>query len=88
MLLEVWKVYGFDPAAIARERKHPVAAEHKFLVTRPELKDSELVPRKELEEDLDYLEHVLVKCFSYLELRPVDPALRPAARRPSHTRRP
>ena len=62
----------FDPAAIARERKHPVAAEHRFLVTRPELKESELVPRRELEEDLDYLEHVLVKCFSYLELRPVD----------------
>ena len=62
----------FDPATIARERSRTVAAEHKFLVTKPELRDSELIPRKELEEDLQYLEHVLVTCFSYLELRPVD----------------
>ena len=62
----------FDPAALVRERNREVAAEHKFLVTRPELRDSELIPRKELEADLDYLEHVLVNCFSYLELRPVD----------------
>ena len=62
----------FDPASIARERKEDIAAEHKFLVTKPELRESELVSRKDLEEDLDYLEHVLIKCFSYLELRPVD----------------
>lgn len=62
----------FDPAAIARERKKDIAAEHKFLVTKPELREAKLVPRKDLEEDLDYLEHVLVTCFSYLELRPVD----------------
>ena len=62
----------FDPAAIARERKKDIAAEHKFLVTKPELREAKLVSRKDLEEDLDYLEHVLMKCFSYLELRPVD----------------
>jgi hypothetical protein len=62
----------FDPATIARERSKTVAAEHKFLITKPELRDSELIPRKALEEDLDYLEHVLATCFSYLELRPVD----------------
>ncbi|NRB26572.1 MAG: hypothetical protein HRU37_02700 [Roseibacillus sp.] len=62
----------FDPAAIARERSKTVAAEHKFLVTKPDLGESELIARRALEEDLDYLEHVLATCFSYLELRPVD----------------
>ncbi len=62
----------FDPAAIARERKNTVIDEHKFLVSKPKLRASELISRPDLEADLDYLEHVLVKCFSYLELRPVD----------------
>ncbi|MFP6903875.1 MAG: hypothetical protein VCG02_01565, partial [Verrucomicrobiota bacterium] len=62
----------FDPATIARERSKTVAAEHRFLVTKPDLRDSALIPRKALEEDLAYLEQVLVTCFSYLELRPVD----------------
>ena len=62
----------FNPADIARVRKQTIASEHEFLVTKPGLKASKLVSREELEEDLDYLEHVLVTCFSYLELRPVD----------------
>ena len=63
----------FDPNAIARERPKTVAKEHTFLVTKLAVPDkSKKYPRAALEADLDYLEHVLSKCFAYLELRPVD----------------
>ncbi len=63
----------FDGKAIARERSRTVAREHRFLVSKPDLDDSSrLFTRAELEEDLDYLEHILANCFAYLELKPVD----------------
>jgi len=63
----------FDNKDIARERKKTVAQEHAFLVTNPKITDtSQKIPRAKLEADLDYLEHLLTKCFAYLELRPVD----------------
>lgn len=63
----------FDPRDLARERSKTVAAEHAFLVSKPRLDDaSKKFPRAQLEADLDYLEHVLARCFAYLELRPVD----------------
>jgi hypothetical protein len=63
----------FDDEAIARERRKAVAKEHRFLVSKPDLDDnSRFFTRAELEEDLDYLEHILSSCFAYLELRPVD----------------
>lgn len=63
----------FDPKDIARERPRSVAPEYAFLVTKPALDGkSKTFPRAQLEADLDYLEHVLTKCFAYLELRPVD----------------
>lgn len=63
----------FDPKDLARERKKTVAPEHAFLVTKPKFEDtSRKLPRAQLEADLDLLEHLLTKCFAYLELRPVD----------------
>ena len=63
----------FDDAALTRKRSTKVADEHAFIVTMPNFDDrSETFTRKQLEEDLDYLEHVLANCFAYLELRPVD----------------
>lgn len=63
----------FDAKDIARERPKAVAKEHAFIVSKPKIDDtSKKYPRKALEADLDYLEHVLAKCFAYLELRPVD----------------
>ena len=63
----------FDDKAIARERSRRIAPEHRFLVSNPELDDrSRFFTREELEEDLDYLEHILAHCFAYLELKPVD----------------
>jgi len=62
----------FDEKTIARKRSETVAPEHEFLVSKPELGTSTTLPREKLEKDLDYLEHVLVTCFSYLELKQVD----------------
>ncbi|HWB05714.1 MAG TPA: S41 family peptidase [Verrucomicrobiales bacterium] len=63
----------FDDKDIARERPKTVAKEFAFLVSKPKIGDtSKKYPRKALEADLDYLEHVLTKCFAYLELRKVD----------------
>ncbi|MCP4848836.1 MAG: hypothetical protein GY899_12915 [Verrucomicrobiaceae bacterium] len=63
----------FDDDAISRERGKVVAKEHGFLVSKPDLGDSSrFFSRAELEEDLDYLEHILSSCFAYLELKPVD----------------
>ncbi|MFT7640275.1 MAG: C-terminal processing protease CtpA/Prc [Pirellulaceae bacterium] len=63
----------FKAADIERVRKTKVAKEHEFLVSAPDLKDeSRKLTRRELEADLDELEHILVNCFAYLELRDVD----------------
>ncbi len=63
----------FDDKTIARERKNAVGKEHRFLVSKPDLGDSSrFFARAQLEEDLDYLEHILSHCFAYLELKPVD----------------
>lgn len=63
----------FDDKSIARERSKKIPEEFAFLVTMPDFDDkSKPFTRAELEEDLDYLEHVFEKCFAYLELRPVD----------------
>ena len=61
----------FDPKSIARERPKKIAEEFKFLTTMTGT-ESPTLSRADLEADLDYLEHVLVHCFAYLELRPVD----------------
>ncbi|MGB0326709.1 MAG: S41 family peptidase [Akkermansiaceae bacterium] len=62
----------FKEETLKRERSKTVAPEHKFLVTKPDLGLSPTLSRKELEEDLDYLEQVMVTCFSYLEFKGVD----------------
>ncbi len=63
----------FDDADIARERSKTVSEEHRFLVTKPEWDSpSEKISREKLEEDLNLLEHYLVKCFAYLKIRDVD----------------
>jgi len=63
----------FDAKAIARERSRTIAPEYRFLVSNPDLDDrSRFFTREELEEDLDYLEHIFTHCFAYLELKPVD----------------
>ncbi len=63
----------FDPREIARERIKEIPAELAFLVTKPDLGGrAPKVPRARLEADLDYLEHVLVHCFAYLELLDID----------------
>lgn len=62
----------FKEETLKRERSKTVAPEHKFLVTKPDLGPSATLSRKELEEDLDYLEQVMVTCFSYLEFKDVD----------------
>lgn len=63
----------FDDKSLVRERRKAVTKEHRFLVSNPDLDDSSrFFTRAELEEDLDYLEHILSHCFAYLELKPVD----------------
>jgi hypothetical protein len=62
----------FKEETLKRERSKTVAPEHKFLVTKPDLGPSPTLSREKLEEDLDYLEQVLVTCFSYLEFKDVD----------------
>lgn len=63
----------FDESDIARERFTDVLDAHKFLVTKPMLGvNSRELERELLEQDLDYLEHILTNCFAYLEIRDVD----------------
>jgi len=45
----------------------------RFLVSKPRFDDaSKKFPRRKLEADLDYIEHILADCFAYLEVKPVD----------------
>lgn len=62
----------FDDEDIRRERRSEIADEHQFLITKPSLGDSPTLGRRQLEDDLDYLEHILANCFAYLEIREVD----------------
>lgn len=63
----------FDPKSLQRERRRTVAPEHAFLVTKPRFEDtSRVVPRAQLEADLDLVEQYLAHCFAYLEVNPVD----------------
>lgn len=62
----------FDAEDITRQRVTEVADKHKFLVSKPSLGRSPRLDRADLEKDLDYLEHILINCFAYLEIRDVD----------------
>lgn len=63
----------FDDDKLDRERPARVEDAYQFLISFPKIEDnSPKLMREQMEADLDYLEHILVNCFAYLELQDVD----------------